>query len=73
VLSIDINDGIDNVANGETYILEDPKIEISNLKFDEEQLTRDEWLKMMKHKHLIDTLLFGDRIPLAYESQVEET
>jgi len=73
VLSIDIDGGLDNVANGEAHVLEDPTIEIANVKFDEEQLTCDEWLKMMQHKHLIDTLLFGERIPLAYEIQVEET
>jgi len=59
VLPVDVDFGIDNAANGEASHLVDLAIGIVDVEFDEEQLTRDEWLQMMQHKHLIDTLLFG--------------
>lgn len=43
-----------------------------DVKFDEEQLTGDEWLHMIQQKDLINTFLFGERIPLVSRSQVED-
>lgn len=65
VLRAGANFGIDNVANGKETDLVDLAIEIVDVNFDKEEFTNDEWLDMIQQKHLIDRLLFGERIPLA--------
>lgn len=42
----------------------DPTSGIIDVKFDEDNLTSDDWLHMMQQKEMIDMLLFGERNPL---------
>lgn len=42
--------GIDRATNRGESVWVDPKIEITNIKFDEEKLIGDEWLQMMQQK-----------------------
>lgn len=49
-----------------------PTINIVDANFDEDVLTKYEWLQMIQQKHHIDMMLFGEIIPLEYENQVED-
>lgn len=47
-------------------------INIVDVNFDEDLLTKDECLQMMQQKHHIDMMLFGATIPLESKNQVED-
>lgn len=47
-------------------------INIVHVNFDEELLTNDEGLRMMKQQHHIDMMIFGERNSFESENQVKE-
>ena len=61
------------VGIGATNFMLNLAMKFVDVKFDQEQLAKDEWLQMMQHKHHIDMMLFSERSPLDTENQVEDT